>query len=104
MDTISFRMNLLPGNREEYKRRHDEIWPELATALKEAGIQDYYIFLDEGTDHLFAFLKRSKEHKMDDLPNLPIMKKWWAYMSDIMETLPNNEPFQQPLKQVFHFP
>ncbi len=53
----AFRMKLKPGVVDEYKRRHDEIWPELVQVLREAGIYDYSIFLDEEDMHLFAVLK-----------------------------------------------
>eukprot|EP01111_Echinosteliopsis_oligospora_P009111 TRINITY_DN2610_c0_g1_i4.p1 TRINITY_DN2610_c0_g1~~TRINITY_DN2610_c0_g1_i4.p1 ORF type:complete len:105 (-),score=18.34 TRINITY_DN2610_c0_g1_i4:187-501(-) len=102
METIAFRMILLPGKKDEYKKRHDEIWPELTKLLKDAGVSDYSIFLDESTNHLFAILKRPQNHTMDDLPNLPIMKKWWAYMADIMETNPDNSPVVRNLASVFH--
>ena len=54
---IAFRMQLKPGVATEYERRHDELWPDLADALREAGIHDYSIFLDEETMSLFAVLR-----------------------------------------------
>jgi L-rhamnose mutarotase len=39
---------------------------------------------------------------MDTLPLQPVMQKWWAHMSDIMRTNPNNEPVALPLTPVFH--
>ena len=39
---------------------------------------------------------------MDDLPNHPVMKRWWAHMADIMQTHPDNEPVATPLETVFH--
>ena len=54
-ETVAFRMVLHPGKVEEYRRRHDEIWPELAAALREAGVVEYRIFLDAGTHHLLPF-------------------------------------------------
>jgi L-rhamnose mutarotase len=104
METIAFRMQLDPGKRDEYERRHREIWPELASALREAGVKNYRIFLDEATHHLFAVLERSDDHTMDTLPELPVMRKWWDYMADIMQTDAHNVPLQQPLVQVFHLP
>ena len=68
METIAFRMALKPGMRDEYERRHRELWPELADALRRAGIRDYWIFLDEATGQLFATLKREPDHQMDALP------------------------------------
>ena len=101
-EKYAFKMKLLPGKLEEYKKRHDEIWPELVSLLKHAGISDYSIHLDEDTNILFGVLWRDLPHKMDDLPNHPVMRRWWAHMADIMETHPNNEPQANALLNVFH--
>ena len=102
MEKIAFIMKLIPGNEAEYEKRHDEIWPELVTALKDAGVSDYSIFLDTPSSQLFAVLKRTTSHTMDDLPLTPIVQKWWAMMADIMETNPDNSPKVTELNQVFH--
>jgi L-rhamnose mutarotase len=102
MQTHAFTMQLKPGFEAEYQRRHDEIWPELSDLLHEAGVSDYSIFLDEKSLVLFGVLKRTDDHKMDDLPNTPLMKKWWAYMADIMDTNPDNSPVAVALKPVFY--
>jgi len=102
METIAFVMQLLPGYEAEYEKRHDEIWPELVTLLKEAGIEDYSIFLHPETLQLFATLKRPANHNMDALPEQAVMQKWWAYMGDIMEHNDDNSPVSQPLNKVFH--
>ena len=104
MEKFAFKMRLNPGQKEEYKRRHDEIWPELLVLLKEAGISDYSIFLDDESEILFAVLWRENEHKMEDLPAHPVMQRWWAYMADIMETSPTNEPVARRLSDLFHMP
>ena len=102
MEKIAFTMQLNPGCEAEYRKRHDEIWPELIDKLKNAGIQDYSIFLDEDSRTLFGVLWRTEPHGMDELPETPIMKKWWAYMADIMASNPDSSPSVQPLKRVFH--
>jgi L-rhamnose mutarotase len=104
MQRIAFKMKLFPGHTAEYKKRHDEIWPELSALLKAAGIQEYSIFLDEETNFLFGFLKAEDKSLLDDLPNHAIMKKWWAYMGDIMESNPDNSPVSIPLQEVFYLP
>lgn len=104
METVAFRMTLNAGQRDEYARRHREIWPELAAALRDAGVSDYWIFLDETTHHLFAVLKRRDDHAMDALAQLPVMRKWWDYMADLMATGEGNVPVQQPLVPLFHLP
>ncbi len=102
MEKVAFKMKLDPGMEAEYRKRHDEIWPELVSLLKEAGIRDYSIHLDRETGFLFGVLWREDGHGMDDLPNHPVMKKWWAHMADIMATKPDNEPLVTPLETVFH--
>ncbi|MES0884202.1 L-rhamnose mutarotase [Roseibium sp. SCP14] len=102
MEKFAFKMQLNPGMEEEYRKRHDEIWPELVVLLKEAGIRDYSIHLDLQTHILFGVLWRSDDHKMEDLPSHPVMQKWWAHMADIMETGSDNEPVAIPLETVFH--
>ncbi|UEG54005.1 L-rhamnose mutarotase [Mucilaginibacter daejeonensis] len=101
MQKVAFKMKLLPGFKDEYKKRHDEIWPELLALLKENGISDYTIFLDEETDTLFGVQMLSGQSSQD-LGATDIVKRWWAYMADIMETNPDNSPVSTPLTQVFH--
>lgn len=94
-------MKLVLGNEEEYERRHQEIWPELSQLLKSAGIVAYHIFLDKATGTLFAVQELNDEANTDHLSEKAIMKKWWAYMEDIMETNPDQSPKVTMLDQVF---
>jgi len=102
MQRKAWLMKVHPGQEHEYKRRHDAVWPELAAELSAAGVSDYSIFLDERTGHLFAVQKLNDGHTADDLPSQPIVKKWWAYMADIMETNADDSPVCIPLREVFH--
>ena len=102
MARVAFKMKLLKGKEDEYKKRHDEIWNELKELLKQASIKDYSIFLDEKTNDLFAYLIIDDTTKLDELSNEPIMKRWWSYMKDIMESNPDNSPVSIPLKEVFY--
>ena len=102
MEKIAFVMTLLPGHAAEYKKRHDEIWPELVAELKAAGVSDYSIFLEPDSNKLFAVLKRTENHDMDSLPLNPVVKKWWAFMADIMETNDDNSPVSTPIDPMFH--
>ncbi len=102
MHRIAFKMQIFPGYEEEYKKRHDELWPELEQLLKESGISDYSIFLDAATNSLFGVMKVEDPAKLENLYSSPVMQKWWKYMNDIMESNPDNSPVQTPLKEVFH--
>jgi len=102
MKRLAFKMQLKKGQKSTYEKRHKEIWPELKQLLKEAGISEYSIFLDEETHTLFAFQKVSGEGSSQDLGQTEIVQKWWDYMSDIMEVNPDNSPISVPLEEVFY--
>ena len=104
MPRIAFTTQLFPGFKDEYKKRHNELWPELKQLLKDNGISDYSIFLDEKTNILFGVLKAEDEAMLNNLPLNPVMHKWWKYMADIMETNADNSPVQVSLKEVFYLP
>ncbi|WP_322892380.1 MULTISPECIES: L-rhamnose mutarotase [unclassified Yoonia] len=104
MEKYAFKMQLNPGMEDEYKRRHDAIWPELVDLLHQAGVSDYSIHLDRDTHILFGVLWRKEGHGMDALPDHPVMQRWWAHMADIMETGLDNAPVATPLTPVFHMP
>ncbi|GAA6181878.1 L-rhamnose mutarotase [Shimia sp. NS0008-38b] len=104
MEKYAFCMTLHPGKLDEYRQRHDDIWPELVVLLKEAGVEDYSIHFHAETNQLFGVLWRRKDHTMDALPDHPVMKRWWAHMADLMNTYPDNRPVAVDLQQVFHMP
>jgi L-rhamnose mutarotase len=97
-------MKLNKGCEAEYRRRHDEIWPELARLLGETGIRDYSIFLDPETNALFGVLKIGDPARLDDLPAQPIMQKWWDHMKDLMDTHADHSPVSLSLQEVFYLP
>jgi len=102
MKRNAFKMKLKSGFKAEYQARHDKIWPELKDEISKAGVSDYSIFLDEETLTLFAVQMLSDDNTADELPNNPVIRKWWDYMADIMETHSDNAPVEVPLKEVFH--
>ncbi|MDE3252375.1 MAG: L-rhamnose mutarotase [Bacteroidota bacterium] len=104
MERIAFRMQLKKGNETEYRKRHQEIWPELRNLLKDTGITEYSIFLEPESLQLFGFLKIRDAARLDKLPDEPMMKKWWTYMKDLMECHDNHAPISLPLQEVFYLP
>ena len=104
MQRVAFKMKLFPGKEAEYKKRHDEIWPELKDLLNEAGIKDYSIFLDEESLSLIGVLHIEDRKELDALSGKEVMQRWWQYMADVMESNPDHSPVSIPLKEVFYLP
>ncbi|MEN8703279.1 MAG: L-rhamnose mutarotase [Polaribacter sp.] len=104
MQRVAFKMKLNKGQKEAYVKRHNEIWPELKVLLKENGVSEYSIFLDEETSTLFAFQKVSGDGGSQDLASNEIVKQWWDFMADVMEVNKDNSPVSIPLEEVFYMP
>ena len=104
MKRVAFKMKLKPEQKEAYIKRHNALWPELKELLYHNGITEYSIFLDEETSTLFAFQKVSGVGSSQDLSKNEIVKKWWAFMADIMEVNPDNSPVSSLLEEVFYLP
>lgn len=102
MKRYSFKMKLKSGYAEEYKKRHESLWPELKKLLVDEGIHDYVISLDKETNTLFAFQKLVDNFEISKLSEHPIMKKWWKYMADIMETNDDLSPVSVELEEMFY--
>jgi L-rhamnose mutarotase len=104
MEKYAFRMVLNHGCLDEYRRRHDAIWPELVALLQQTGVQDYSIHHDPDSNALFGVLWRQTNHGMASLADEPVMRRWWDHMADLMETHPDNRPRQTELETVFMMP
>lgn len=95
-------MQLKAGVVVEYKKRHDEIWPELVSLLEAAGIRDYTIYLDPRTNTLYASQKLTEHNSADTLAQTELMRKWWDHMADLMDTNPDGSPVVHPLDEMFY--
>ena len=95
-------MYLSDGMEAEYKRRHDELWPEMKAMIHEFGGKNYSIFLDLDTNILFGYIEIESEEKWAKSADTAICRKWWDYMADIMKVNPDNSPVSIDLVDVFH--
>lgn len=95
-------MAVNPQETVEYERRHSPIWPELQEVLREHGVHDYSIFLDETDGSLFGFVEIEDEARWDAIAQTPVCRRWWTHMRDIMPTNPDDSPRSVPLREVFH--
>jgi len=98
----AFLMSVNPDQQAEYERRHNPIWPELEATLKSHGVHNYSIFLDEGTNQLFAYVEIEDEVRWAAIAETEPCRRWWAHMREIMPSNPDNSPVSKELREVFH--
>ena len=99
---IAFKMKLFEGYVEEYKKRHNPIWPELEAVLKGHGAITYSIYLDKETNVLFGYAEIEDKKKWDEVADTDVCKKWWEYMAPLMEVNEDKSPVSKDLLEVFH--
>lgn len=92
-----FVLTVRPGMTDEYRRRHEEIWPEMAQALRRSGIVFYEIFLDEANHRVFGHMVRDRPPPAEDDP---VIARWREYMADVLE-MDGEMPLRTPLDKVF---
>lgn len=98
----AFVMTLNPGQKEEYTKRHNPIWPELEEVLKQHGVHNYSIFHEQEAEQLFAYAEVESDELWQRVAETDACRRWWAYMKDLMLTNPDNSPVTRDLDEVFH--
>lgn len=103
MERMGFRMRIKPGTEDEYLRRHEQIWPEMLEALRQAGFHHYSIYRD-GLTLYGSFESESVRETLALIVADPVNTRWSAMMSDILlaET-DSSTGFVPALPEVFHF-
>lgn len=98
----AFVMLVNPGCEAEYERRHNPIWTELETVLKEHGVRSYSIFLHRETRQLFAYAEIEDEARWETIAQTAVCQRWWKHMREVMPTNEDNSPLRIELGEVFH--
>ncbi|MEX0821849.1 MAG: L-rhamnose mutarotase [Rhodothermales bacterium] len=99
---IAFKMHVYADRVDEYIERHNPIWPELDTVLKEHGVRTYSIFLDRETNELFAYADIEDLDAWQRVAETDVCRRWWKHMSPLMATNDNDSPTTTELEEVFH--
>lgn len=97
-----FKMKLDAGMAEEYRTRHNQLWPEMKDIIHEHGGKNYSIFLDEETNILFGYIEIENEDLWNQVGKTDVNQKWWDFMASIMETNADNSPVSKDLDLMFH--
>ena len=85
-----------PGCEEEYKRRHDEIWPEMLDALRVAGFRDYWIFR-HGLQLILTFECDDVEALMAAIQGNPVDARWGEAVKALVVPRPGVRPTAEDL-------
>ncbi|MFV0393188.1 MAG: L-rhamnose mutarotase [Coprobacillaceae bacterium] len=97
----AFKMKLNEGQIEEYKNRHNQVYPELVEQFKLAGVSTYTIWFDEETNYLFAFVELENNDIWNNISETEACQKWWKFMAPIMETNEDNSPVSTDLELAY---
>ncbi len=104
MGRAAFVFRMKPEMKDEYKKAHDEIWPELAKVIRDSGIKNYSIFFrKDGT--LFAYLECDDVKKsFDFIGKTEVNERWQKYMDKYFVKEDKNilGPEIEWLEEVFH--
>ena len=95
-------MSVYNGREDEYERRHNPIWQDLADTLTAHGVRNYSIFLDRETGELFAYVEIESEERWQAIATTDVCRRWWKYMRELMPSKADDEPVSRPLDEVFH--
>jgi L-rhamnose mutarotase len=98
--SIGLALTLRPNCYEEYKRRHDELWPELTQVMRECGVS---MVIYRFENHLFIHETVPSQEALDRMSKHPIGPRWDAYMAEVVETDAAGIPIRQKLPLSFAF-
>jgi len=106
MQRYGFKLFLKDENTvEEYKDRHDEIWPEMLEILDKAGIKNYSIW--NSGRILFGYYECEDKNYADKVQaESEIVDKWNHHMEDLLESKENEKgklvPVIEPMDLMFY--
>lgn len=102
MERYAWKALIKEGKKEEYVRRHDEIWPEMLELLKAAGIHNYTIWNVGNEVFGYYECERGVDFAASTQADSPVVERWNEYMKDVMTMEMDPETGAQPkLRCVF---
>lgn len=100
MKSIDLVLKLRPGCYDEYKKRHDELWPELAEAIRSCGIS---MVTCRHEDTLFVHERAPSEESFKKMGAHPVTSRWNKHMAEVLQTDANGNIIFIPLPLAFSF-
>lgn len=102
MERICFTFELHPGMEAEYKRRHDEIWPELVEAIQEAGIRNYTLFRRDTSVIAYAECHPDAATAFGKVGATDVNARWAAWFEDVILRLTDDAGELMRADEVWH--
>jgi L-rhamnose mutarotase len=105
MKRIGFLLKVKEGKIDEYKKRHEAVWPEMLDALSRHGWHNYSLFM-RNDGQLFGYFEtpHSFEAALDGMAGETINDKWQEFMAPFFESAAGTHADQMmvELEEVFH--
>ncbi len=91
MERACFVMQIRPGLEEEYKRRHDEIWPDMVEALQASGFTNYTLFRRGTSVYAYLECQPDRATAFTAMDATDVNRRWQQWMSDVIESITDAE-------------
>jgi L-rhamnose mutarotase len=105
MKRIGFVLKVRRDKIKEYKKHHQQVWPEMLDALRRNGWHNYSLFMKpDGT--LFGYFETPErlDKAVAKMAKEPVNAKWQKFMAPYFEALEASRPDEsmQEMEEVFH--
>ncbi len=104
MKRICFCLQVKRDRLDEYRTRHQAVWPEMQEALRQTGWHNYSLFLrDDGL--LIGYVETPDfERALALMAATDVNRRWQEWMSDFFEGIPGRKADEQMqvIPEVFH--
>ena len=105
MNRVGFILKVKPDRLEEYKGQHEQVWPAMLQALRDAGWHNYSLFVrDDGL--LFGYFETpdSLAAAQARMAATEVNTRWQEFMAPFFESPANARPDEMfvELTEIFH--
>lgn len=104
MQRVCFQLNVRPDRLDEYVERHANVWPDMRSALRDAGWHNYSLFLQpDGT--LVGYLETEDfEAAQAAMALTEVNQRWQSEMAEFFVELSGDTPDKSmtSIQEIFH--
>ena len=102
MERLCFTFEIRPGTEDEYKKRHDEIWPELVDAIKDAGLENYSLFRRGTTIIAYVECHPDAATAFAKIGPTDVNARWSKWFEDVILSLTDEDGNLFTAQEVWH--